>query len=524
MRPSRNGAPLAISRGQVNARPIASRNDTSGHVALESVLSTDDIELKRHRRVRTSFLLGQRIGRRRTTHVARAQFAAFAALADVVTIVSLAVGIGVAYHTFFYHVDGIAGPAFALGTMMAALFVAFNVLREEYTIGNYLTLAGHARRVILTWNMTFVTALVFVFAMKETSDFSRASIVLFYLLGLFGLFWLRTLIVLRTKANAFTGKVATLRVVLVGEESELRAFTARYQPWTVGIDIIASAVLRGPDTLADDLALAAASARVLRPDDIYILMPWSRTDAIDACVSAFMNVPASIHLGPQRVLDKFTKASVSRIGTIASLHLVRPPLTTTEVIKKRTLDVLLASAMLIGLMPFFLLVALIIKLDSPGPIFFLQRRYGFNQETFRILKFRTMSVAEDDIHLVQATRDDPRVTRFGRVLRRFNIDEFPQLLNVLRGDMSLVGPRPHALVHNQHYERSIADYARRHNMKPGLTGWAQIHGLRGEIRNEIAMRQRVEHDIYYIENWSVGLDLRILAMTLVSAKAFENAF
>ena len=133
--------------------------------------------------------------------------------------------------------------------MMASLFVAFNVLRQEYTISNYLTLAGHARRVLLTWNMTFVTALIFVFVLKETSDFSRASIVLFYMLGLVGLFWLRTMIVMRVKANAFIGKVSTLRAVLVGEESELRAFTARYQPWTVGIDIIASAVLRGPDTL-----------------------------------------------------------------------------------------------------------------------------------------------------------------------------------------------------------------------------------------------------------------------------------
>ena len=490
---------------------------------MESVLSTDGIGFKRDKRFRTSFLLGQRIGRRRTTRVARAQFAVFAILADVAVIVSLAVCIGVAYHSFFYHVDGIAGPAFALGLMMAALFVSFNVLREEYTIGNYLRIAGHARRIMLTWNLTFVTALIFVFALKETSDFSRASIVLFYLLGLAGLFWLRTIIVLRVKANAFIGKISTLRAVLVGEESELRAFTARYQPWTVGIDVIASAVLRGPDTLSDDLALAAASARVLRPDDIYILMPWSQTDAIDACVAAFMNVPASIHLGPQRVLDRFSKASVSRIGTIASLHLVRPPLTTIEVVKKRVLDIVVASVMLVGLLPFFLLVALVIKLDSRGPVFFAQRRYGFNQETFRIVKFRSMSVAEDDCHLVQATRDDPRVTRFGRFLRRSNIDELPQLLNVLRGEMSLVGPRPHALVHNQQYERSIADYARRHNMKPGLTGWAQIHGLRGEILTENAMRQRVEYDLWYVENWSLGLDLRIMAMTVLSAKAFENA-
>ena len=170
------------------------------------------------------------------------------------------------------------------------------------------------------------------------------------------------------------------------------------------------------------------------------------------------------------------------------------------------------------------MIALAIKLDSPGPVFFLQRRYGFNQETFRILKFRTMTVTEDGAAVRGATRDDPRTTRVGRILRRINFDELPQLINVVRGQMSLVGPRPHALVHNQQYEHTIANYARRHNVKPGMTGWAQIHGLRGEITSETKMRLRLEHDLYYIDNWSFGLDLRIFAATMLSPKAFENAF
>ena len=161
----------------------------------------------------------------------------------------------------------------------------------------------------------------------------------------------------------------------------------RYQPWTVGVDIVASAVLRGDTTLKDDLALAAASARVLRPDDIFIMLPWSRTEAIDACVEAFTQVPASIHLGPQRVLDRFAKARVSRIGTIASLHLVRRPLNALEQALKRAFDIVAGCTLLVLLVPLFLLIGLAIKLDSKGSVFFLQRRYGFNQETFRILKF-----------------------------------------------------------------------------------------------------------------------------------------
>ena len=135
-----------------------------------------------------------------------------------------------------------------------------------------------------------------------------------------------------------------------------------------------------------------------------------------------------------------------------------------------------------------------------------------------------MNVTEDGSAVRGATRDDPRVTRVGRILRRANFDELPQLVNVILGQMSLIGPRPHALVHNQQYERTIADYARRHNVKPGMTGWAQIHGLRGEITSETKMRARLEHDLHYIDNWSLGLDVRILAVTLFSPKAFENAY
>ncbi|MBV9244967.1 MAG: sugar transferase, partial [Methylobacteriaceae bacterium] len=148
----------------------------------------------------------------------------------------------------------------------------------------------------------------------------------------------------------------------------------------------------------------------------------------------------------------------------------------------------------------------------------------FNQQSFRIVKFRSMITSEDGADVRQAVRNDSRITRVGAFMRRWNIDELPQLINVLKGDMSLVGPRPHALAHNQHYERKIALYARRHNVRPGITGWAQVNGFRGETATEDRMRSRIEHDLYYIDNWSLWLDLRILALTLLSPKAFRNAY
>jgi Undecaprenyl-phosphate glucose phosphotransferase len=455
----------------------------------------------------------------------RARFSIFAALLDVCAISASAVFVGVGYNSIYYHIGGRAWNSLELGLSLAFLFVLFNALRKDYSIADYLNFGGHAGRVLLVWNAAILSTLVFVFAIKQTADLSRMIMLLLYVVGLVSLIVERGLIVAWIKANATVGRIAALRVMLVGGEDELLDFMMRFKPWTMGVDIVASAVLRGAETLRDDLALAAAYARVRRPDDVFILVPWSQTDAIDACVTAFINVPASIHLGPQRIFERFTKARVSRIGKIASLHLVRAPLTSGEIIMKRVMDVAIAAAMLTVLLPLFALVAIAIKLDSRGPVFFRQRRYGFNQQSFDIVKFRSMVHAPDAERWVrQATRGDPRVTRVGRFIRRCNIDELPQLLNVLRGEMSMIGPRPHALSHNQQYERRIAAYARRHNVKPGLSGWAQIHGLRGEIVSEDAMRQRLEHDLYYIDNWSIGLDLRILVMTLFSTKAFENAF
>ncbi len=454
----------------------------------------------------------------------RARFAVLAALADFATVLCSVVAAGSAYHEGWLHVSGMLSPLAGSGILLASLFVLLSALRAEYEIVQYLAFAGHARRVLFVWNMTFLTALVLVFFLKESGEVSRATAVLTYLTGYASIVALRVVLAARTKRRAREGNLCVLRVVLVGGEADLRAFAATHKPWTVGVDVIASAVLRGPDTLGEDLALAAASSRVLRPDDIFILAPWTDNEVVEAALAAFMNVPAAIHLGPQPVLDRFTKANVHRIGTIASLHLVRQPLTFLQTTTKRLLDLVGALALLVLSAPIFVLVAIAIKLDSGGAVFFVQRRYGFNQQTFRVLKFRSMSVAEDDRTLRSATRHDVRVTRIGRLLRRTNLDELPQLLNVLRGEMSLVGPRPHALAHNQQYERTIADYARRHNVKPGITGWAQIHGLRGEVVSDEVMRARVEHDLYYIDNWTLGLDLRILGHTVLSPKAFANAY
>jgi exopolysaccharide biosynthesis polyprenyl glycosylphosphotransferase len=263
---------------------------------------------------------------------------------------------------------------------------------------------------------------------------------------------------------------------------------------------------------------------MLRPDDIYIAIPWSRTDVIEACVDVFLRTPAEIHLGSQAILERFKEARVVQFGPTAGLGLTRPPLTRLQRAEKRAFDLVAATLGLIALAPLFALVALRIRWEGPGPVLFRHTRYGFNQEPFRIFKFRTMTTMEDGAEVKAATRCDPRVTRVGAFLRRFSIDELPQLLNVLMGEMSIVGPRPHALAHDQRYVERISRYARRHNVKPGITGWAQVSGHRGEILNDEGMQARIEHDLYYVDNWSLWLDVKIVLMTIISVSAHKNAY
>jgi putative colanic acid biosynthesis UDP-glucose lipid carrier transferase len=182
----------------------------------------------------------------------------------------------------------------------------------------------------------------------------------------------------------------------------------------------------------------------------------------------------------------------------------------------------LAAAGLIALAPVLILIAIAIKIDSPGPVFFRQRRYGQNNRIFRIFKFRTMTVTEDGPVVVQATREDARVTRIGRFLRGSSLDEIPQLINVLLGDMSIVGPRPHALAHDEDFDSRLDLFSRRRRVRPGITGWAQVNGFRGETRTLESIEGRMQHDLYYIDNWSIWLDLEIVARTILvfSRKAY----
>ena len=207
------------------------------------------------------------------------------------------------------------------------------------------------------------------------------------------------------------------------------------------------------------------------------------------------------------------------------VELQRPPLSLLQRSTKRLFDLAVASALLVLLSPLLLAIAVAVKFTGPGPVIFTQRRYGFNNETIFVHKFRTMRhVPVPPSNVVQATRADPRITRIGHLLRRSSMDELPQLFDVVVGKMSLVGPRPHAVQHNEHFGQLIDNYLGRHRVQPGITGWAQIHGFRGQTDTLDKMERRIEHDLAYIARWSIWLDLRILLLTPFKGLFHPNAY
>jgi Undecaprenyl-phosphate glucose phosphotransferase len=464
----------------------------------------------------------------------RGTFAATIFLTDVTFIVAMSCLTGIAYHLSAYGKPGNISLFIQVGVVAASIFAVSNLFRGEYRLPNYCSFKPHGGRTIHLWNVTLICLLMAGFLAQTSVEYSRAWIVLFYIATLGGLIVLRFFIVRVTALARAAGLISAQRIFLIGTGANVNAFINRYEPWTHGINIVgcrflsptaatASAEMRTA-ALDQDFAEAVASVRSLEPDAVFLLLPWSATEVIQRCAETFMKLPVEIHIGPEPILHKFEEVKLSKLGPLTSLQLTRRPLSRMEIVRKRMFDMVAAAVALIALTPLLLVVTALICLDSPGPIFFVQRRYGFNQQPFRIIKFRTMRTLDDGPVVAQATRDDPRLTRVGRWLRRWNIDEIPQLFNVLTGDMSLVGPRPHALSHDHEYERRISLYARRHNVKPGITGWAQIHGYRGEIDTEEKMRKRVEHDLFYIDNWSLWLDLKIIIRTVLSSAGYRNAY
>jgi undecaprenyl-phosphate galactose phosphotransferase/putative colanic acid biosynthesis UDP-glucose lipid carrier transferase len=445
------------------------------------------------------------------------------AVVDAALIVVSGIGCAVGYHVVTAGVLGKADVYAAASVLVAINFVLLTIVQHGYRLKTVTNLPRTFRMTLTTWTFLFGALLAIAFTMKVSDAFSRGTTISFYLVGLAALLaW--KIVAARWTAHALrTGAFANGRALLIAEFGLATSSNAVDDLGQHGYRLMRVMEIPAKE-LASPLLLSSQAARFEelityarehRIEHVFLLINWSRQHAIDSILDALKILPVPVHLVPDPNTARFLRYPLLGTGNTFTAELRRAPLSWNERALKRTLDLSGASLALFVFAPVMLVTALLIKLSSKGPVFFRQTRHGFGGRAFRIFKFRTMRVLEDGPTIVQAQKNDPRVTPIGKWLRKTSIDELPQLFNVLKGDMSLVGPRPHAAAHNTEYEQIIGNYAFRHHVKPGITGWAQVNGYRGETRTLDLMQKRVEYDLWYINNWSLWLDVRIMLGTII---------
>jgi putative colanic acid biosynthesis UDP-glucose lipid carrier transferase len=370
------------------------------------------------------------------------------------------------------------------------------------------------RRLIAGWAVVLLVLISLAAMLKTTDYFSRIWFGTWAILSTLGL----ALAVLLTHVAAVRKRNRHRQshpVVLVGSGPAAARLEHRIRTDPASDMVIAArfgeAWSGEPTRPISELAAYVAGNRV---HAVWIAVPWEDKHTLDDSLAALRESVVDVNVVPDLEQYRLLNQGISEWGGLPVISLAGTPMTDSERRLKTIFDWLGALVLVVVLSPLLLLFALLIKLSGPGPVFFRQLRHGIGGESIKILKFRTMKLhREAPGQVTQATPDDHRVTAIGRFLRRSSLDELPQLFNVLKGEMSLVGPRPHAIEHNDVFKSQIPKYMLRHKVKPGITGWAQVNGFRGQTDTPEKMALRIQHDLWYIQNWSLWLDLKILLMT-----------
>ena len=432
-----------------------------------------------------------------------------------VAIVSLA---GLIVALIRFHVEAappVLGSSLVIGGLVAAnVFPLFRL----YEPRRLARLDHQIPRVVAAWLVSVGALLVILYAFRVGHELSRLWVGYWLLCGWGALIASRLLL----KAVLDHPELAHLghRVAVVGETGAVDACLERLgaERAVLGVELVMRLVPGRPvpagelDRLEERLIAREVDQVVLASADV--------AGVIEPVLRRLRQVAVEVAWAPQASCPGVPMLGFTVLGDQPLVRVLERPIDGWHCLLKEVFDRGVALLALVLLAPLLLLIAVAVRLDSPGPALYCQARRGFNRESIRVYKFRSMYThlcdRSDAAHVQQAVLGDPRITRLGRLLRRTSLDELPQLINVLRGEMSLVGPRPHAVAHDAHYAGLVGDYLGRHRVKPGITGWAQVNGLRGETDTVEKMRARVEHDLYYVDNWSLLLDLRILLLTLLT--------
>ncbi len=386
------------------------------------------------------------------------------------------------------------------------------------------TIGKMVRRVWMAWGAAFLVVLAIAFATKTSADHSRRVIMTWAIFAPISLsVWRAIVELIAQEAHSRGYNVHRAAIVGASELGFQLARSMQASPW-MGLKLVgfyddrsADRINKGSNQAVkieggfEQLLMAARKGEI---DHVYIALPPRAEPRIAELVSRLSDTTASVHLAYDFGGFDLLRAQWSNVGEIPVMSVVENPFYGVDGILKRLEDIVIGSFIMLLIAVPMAAIAIGVKLSSPGPVFFRQRRYGLNGEVVKVLKFRTMTVCEDGDKVVQATKNDQRITKFGGFLRRTSLDELPQFLQVIDGTMSIVGPRPHAVAHNEAYRSQIQGYMLRHKVKPGITGWAQVNGWRGETDTLEKMEKRVEFDLDYIRGWHLGFDLRIIFLTI----------
>jgi len=415
-----------------------------------------------------------------------------------------------------------------------AFFICFKVFDKIDILVPWssLHLTRLVRGVVVGWAIVVAALLFLGYATQLTRNFDKLVILAWFaatpLVLLLGTKIARVLVRRAVVNGALAGSAVVVGANGLGRELAGRL---RRDPYS-GMRVHGYFDDREPDRL-----LAIAAADVLGKvqdapeyvkrhaiDRVYIALPIAAQPRIIALVNALRDTTASVYFVPHLFVFDLIQARVDAVNGLPVVAVRETPFSGMNAALKRAFDLAVSSLVLLLVWPALLAVALAVKMSSTGPALFKQRRYGLGGDGITVYKFRTMTVQEDGGSIVQATKDDQRVTRVGGFLRRYSLDELPQFFNVLGGSMSIVGPRPHPIALNEQYRKLIDGYMIRHKVKPGITGWAQVNGFRGETQTLEKMQKRIEHDLDYLRNWSLSLDLWIMVKTIITVWRDRNAY
>jgi putative colanic acid biosysnthesis UDP-glucose lipid carrier transferase len=440
----------------------------------------------------------------------------------------------VTYYTLVYYSYKTVDSYYAAITIIWLLTIGLFSIGGLYSLQSLILIYRNFSTIVLGVATAFMLMLAIAFSLKISEDFSRvwvfayfASSVLTLIIVRGGLAYLlslmqtRQLLAQRVAYFGDTQYVTRLHHHIENSNAHFLNFQT-----SVTDEFIAADQSLDGEKLKHQLEMFVQKLRASPVDDVILALPWSAAAEITTIVEKLRELPVNVHLGTDIAGLNFPLRPARDALFGAPVHeIIGRPLSGWDVIWKSLEDIVIGSVLLIVLSPLLIIITVIIRIDSPGPAIFKQKRYGFNNRVFDIYKFRTMRVEQPTNEPTrQAVKGDARVTRIGRFLRRSSLDELPQLFNVLGGSMSLVGPRPHAVDHNEEYAKIIRGYFARHRVKPGITGLAQVKGYRGLTDTLEKMQNRVKYDVIYTENCSLVLDLRILAKTAVVCLGSRNAY